>query len=89
MKQLLCSFSFLLFALMCNAQSISGFVYDSDGQAVQYATVSMKFEEKGTSCTNKGAYFLQFERGGPITLVTTAVGFKNKTIEVILGKRGM
>jgi hypothetical protein len=84
MKQFLCSFFFLLFALMVSAQSISGFVYDADGQSVPYATVSIKFEEIGTSCTNKGEYFLQFEQGGPITLVTTAVGFKNKTLEVIL-----
>jgi len=85
LKNLIILCCLLLSGISIHGQSISGFVYDQDGQPIPYATVSVKYEERGTSCTSKGEYFLEFQQGNQITLVTTSVGFKSKTIELILG----
>ena len=85
-KKCIFLFSLIFCVGSIHAQSVSGFVYDEDGQPIPYATVSVKFEERGTSCTSKGEYFLEFQLGNQITLVSTAVGYKNKTLEIILGQ---
>ncbi len=79
--------SFLLLLLLTSpllGQSISGHVYDTDGQPIPFAAVSVKYEERGTTCTNDGVYNLSFNQPNQYTIVVTAVGFKNKSLEIIL-----
>lgn len=66
------------------AQSIRGFVYDEYNQPVPYANVYFKYLGNGTTSDVEGKYFYQFSDPGVRELVITAVGYKNKTIKVVI-----
>ena len=63
-------FPFILFA-----NSITGFVRDSKGNALPFASILIKGTAKGTTANSKGKYSLQVEAGDYV-LVCQHVGFK-------------
>jgi len=65
-------------------QAIKGYVYDEYNQPVPYANIYFKFQGNGTTSDIDGKYFFQFSDPGVLEVVVTAVGYKNKSIKIIL-----
>jgi hypothetical protein len=74
----------LLFANFSFAQkaTISGTVSDSEnGETLIGAFVEEMYTGKGTTTNEYGFYSLSFDKGGPVNLEFTYVGFEAKTIQ--------
>ncbi len=83
MKNLLFSFIGLFFSLQSFSQKIKGFVTDSDGKILSYASVFVKENKQGTNANSEGKYSLKLPPG-KYTLVCQYVGYarEEKTITV-------
>ena len=88
MKYILLSLSFLIpFVLFASVNDgmITGKVLSVDGDAVDYATLSLKGTGYSASTNDKGIYHLSAPAGS-YTLVVNAVGFEKKEIKVAIVK---
>lgn len=82
-------FGFLLIVLFNQAfgQSVKGYIYDQDNQPVPFANIYFKYQSTGTTSDVEGKYFYQFKDPGVVELIITAVGYKTKSIKIILKDR--
>lgn len=72
--------SFLLASQVIFAQSVSGTITETDGKAVQGATVAVKGTNNATSTNASGRYSI--DAGSNATLVISSVGFLSQEIAV-------
>ena len=78
-------FNFILFFIFhSNAQTMQGHIYGPDNELIMFANVYVKYNSNGTSCDDKGYYFLQFNEPGVYQIVVSSVGYQTKEIEIIL-----
>ncbi len=81
-------FLFICHLLICLcqsliAQNVSGFVMDQDNAPVPFVNIYVKETETGTSTDDDGKYFINLDPG-EYDLVFSSVGYKTKTINVII-----
>ena len=74
-----------LFPFMLFANTISGFVKDSKGNALPFASILIKGTTKGTTANSKGKYSLQVDAGDYV-LVCQHVGFKAEEKRIKINK---
>ena len=78
---LICAFfPFILFA-----NTITGFVKDSKGNALPFASILIKGTTKGTTANSKGKYSLSIEAGDYV-FICQHVGFKAEEKKIKINK---
>ena len=77
-------FSLLFLSIVTtNGQTVQGHIYGPDNELVMFANVYVKYTSIGTSCDDKGYYFLQFNEPGVYQIVVSSIGYQTKEIEII------
>ncbi len=78
-------FSLLFLSIVTtNGQTVQGHIYGPDNELVMFANVYVKYTSIGTSCDDKGYYFLQFNEPGVYQIVVSSIGYQTKEIEIII-----
>ncbi len=78
---------FMLISLTVTAQSVTGFVYDSDNNPLPFVKIYFKNLGTGTETDGEGKYYHQFGDPGVYQLVINAIGYKDRQIDVIIENR--
>ncbi len=74
-----------LISVFCFASKIKGTVKDTKGEALSFASVIIRGENKGTMANDKGEYVLDVDAGKTYELLVQYVGYKASLKEVKVG----
>ena len=75
------AFLFLFTIVQAQKFTITGFVVDSDNQAIEYVNVSIPEISAGTVTNSRGYFELQLERSGEMEIVFSSIGYETRTIQ--------
>ena len=82
-KRLLISAVAFLAICDCQAQTISGYIRDENGNPVPFANIYIKETAGGASADDHGKYFLTIDPG-VYNLVISSLGFQSITRQIIV-----
>ena len=75
---LLFSFSFV------NAQSISGRIFNQNGEPIPFANIYVNELQTGTSSDGEGYFFMTLNAGGEYEVVFSSIGYETKIMKVVV-----
>lgn len=77
---------FLLVSLACQAQKITGSVFNSTGDLLPYASITVKGTSQGASANNKAKFSINLAPG-TYTLVCQHIGYTRQEKTITVGKQ--
>lgn len=80
------SFIFFLtsFSNLLSGQSISGYVYNMDNQAIPYANIYIRELQTGTTTDENGYYFMTLTTGGEFQIAVSSMGYETLNMMIVV-----
>ena len=73
------------FSSQTSAQSITGKIFNENGESIPYANIFVREAQTGTNSDEEGKYFMTLPTGGEYEIVFSSIGYESKSMEIVVG----